>query len=70
MQQLVVGRVLALERDVNLNDLFKRDPSPGKRKQLKIAYLTRFVYSTDGIIVANMAIAATNTYLIPYSVFL
>ena len=41
LQAQVKDRTLVLEREVNLNKLFRRDPSPGKRKQLHVAYLTR-----------------------------
>lgn len=38
---MVVGRSLTIERDVNLSKTFKKDPSVGKRKLLKINYITR-----------------------------
>ena len=41
IQAQVVGRSLTIEREVNLNKLFHWDPSPGKRKHLKIHYLTK-----------------------------
>ncbi len=41
MQNTVVGRNLILDTDVDLNKKFMIDPSPGKRKQLKIEYVTR-----------------------------
>lgn len=41
MQRQVKGRRLIVGSDVNLNRMFRMDPSPGKRKQLKIEYLTR-----------------------------
>ena len=37
----VVGRTLVLDNNVDLNKLFLKDPSPGKRKVLRIDYVTR-----------------------------
>lgn len=41
IQNKVVGRVLTVGTDVDLSVLFRRDPSPGKRKQLRISYITK-----------------------------
>jgi hypothetical protein len=41
VQGMVVGRSLVIERDINLNKYFHIDPSPGKRKHLRINYLTK-----------------------------
>ncbi|KAJ1379607.1 hypothetical protein B484DRAFT_460406 [Ochromonadaceae sp. CCMP2298] len=41
LQRLVVGKSLCIETGVDLNRLFQFDPSPGKRKQLHIAYMTK-----------------------------
>ena len=35
---LVKGRELLLEKNVNLVDLFIRDPCPGQQKQLRVDY--------------------------------
>ena len=36
-----MGRSLIIEPTEDLNKLFLKDPSPGKRKQLRIEYVTR-----------------------------
>jgi len=41
VQGLVQGRTLLIERDLDLNAFFRWDPSPGKRKQLQIHYVTK-----------------------------
>lgn len=41
VQNLVEGRQLIIDTSVNLNELFYVDPSPGKRKQLRVEYMTR-----------------------------
>jgi hypothetical protein len=41
IQYMVKGRVLDITREVNLNEVFHKDPSPGRRKQLKIEYIMR-----------------------------
>ena len=41
MQNTVIGRNLILDTDVDLNKKFLIDPSPGKRKQLRVEYITR-----------------------------
>jgi hypothetical protein len=41
IQTLVNGRTLIIDRDLNLNEFFKMDPSPGRTKELKISYMTR-----------------------------
>jgi hypothetical protein len=41
LQRLVVGKSLCIETGCDLNRLFQFDPSPGKRKQLRIAYMTK-----------------------------
>ncbi len=41
IQGLVRGNSLVIEREFNLNDLFKMDPAPGRQKELSIEYITR-----------------------------
>jgi hypothetical protein len=41
IQGLVVGNTLTIEREVNLNELFKMDPAPGRPKEIQIDYITR-----------------------------
>lgn len=41
IQGQVRGRVLLIEREVDLHRLFKMDPSPGRKKQLIISYMAR-----------------------------
>ena len=41
IQSQVQGRLLTVGTDVSLDKLFRVDPSPGRRKQLRIAYVTK-----------------------------
>ncbi len=41
VQSMVKGNTLIIEEDVNLNKVFKIDPSPGRQKKLQIKYITR-----------------------------
>eukprot|EP01034_Spumella_vulgaris_P024631 gene24631-30999_t len=41
IQNQVRGRELVIDTDRNLNKMFLIDPSPGKRKQLRVEYVTR-----------------------------
>lgn len=41
IQGLVRGNALVIEREMNLNELFKMDPAPGRAKELCIDYITR-----------------------------
>eukprot|EP01031_Cornospumella_fuschlensis_P037973 gene37973-46131_t len=41
LQALCRERALVIEKDADLDKLFKVDPSPGRNKQLKISYISR-----------------------------
>jgi hypothetical protein len=41
IQGLVVGNTLKIERELNLKELFKMDPAPGRQKEIQIDYITR-----------------------------
>ncbi len=57
IQSMVVGRTLIIEKDLNLNVFFKRDPSPGRQKQLQIKYITRGF-------TGNLRVREKNDYLV------
>lgn len=60
IQYMARGRNLEITRDMNLNEIFHKDPCPGRRKQLKIEYIMRGftgnlrVREKDDCLVANI----------------
>lgn len=60
IQYMARGRNLEITREMNLNEIFHKDPCPGRRKQLKIEYIMRGftgnlrVREKDDCLVANI----------------
>ena len=55
----VMGRMLVIEQTEDLNKLFMKDPSPGKRKKLRIDYVTRGVTGNLRVRVADDKLVAS-----------
>jgi len=59
VQNKVVGRMLVIEQSEDLNKLFMKDPSPGKRKKLRIEYVTRGITGNLRVRVADDKLVAS-----------
>ena len=64
---LVKGRELLLAKDVNLVDLFIRDPCPGQQKQLRVDYTVTGFQGNLRLKVDNNILRPSNTLSILYS---